>query len=89
MTTRSREGHSQAVQTLLDNRADINARDDNSTTALMIAALVQSKELVELLLKNGADPNVKAKEGVTALMLAEANPHKGVIEVLKKYGARN
>ena len=55
----------------------------------MIAALVQSKELVELLLKNGADPNVKAKEGVTALMLAEANPHKGVIEVLKKYGARN
>ncbi|KRT84307.1 Ankyrin repeat-containing protein [Oryctes borbonicus] len=42
---------------LLDARADINARNHKHQTALHMAALSQSTEILEVLLKRGADPN--------------------------------
>ncbi len=65
---------------LIKYGADVNAKADDGTTALMLAAQNAKVDVVELLLKNKADVNAKDKQGQTALDYAEsANP-----EVLKE-----
>lgn len=47
-------GHSQAVQTLLDNKADINMQDKDGRTALMWVSSQNHKDAVKLLEQYGA-----------------------------------
>ena len=58
------------VPLLLEKRADINAKNKNGETALMIAAKYGEEAVIQLLLEKGADTKVKNKEGETALMIA-------------------
>ncbi|HEY0665669.1 MAG TPA: ankyrin repeat domain-containing protein [Gallionella sp.] len=61
------------VQKLLAGGSDVNARDGEGGTALMLAAHSGSLPIVEILLKAGADVNAAEGRGWTALMKAMYN----------------
>jgi ankyrin repeat protein len=65
-----RAGDNDKVQRLLRQGADVNARAENGTTALMLATAVGDIRLVRTLLDHGADVNAKNQAGATALMWA-------------------
>jgi ankyrin repeat protein/Tfp pilus assembly protein PilF len=69
----AKNGNLTAVQTILANGADVNAKDTtNGATALMWASQNGHTEVVKCLLENGADVNVKDNNGRTALINAVA-----------------
>lgn len=72
----------EVVRLLLGAGADVNARDKQGNTALMLSR--DDVEQVELLLKAGADPNVRNLEGETALSKAYDDEVK---QILIKHGA--
>ena len=81
----SANGHLEVVKYLLENGADINAKDSNwGYTVLIYAAEYVNLETVQFLIENGADFNIKNNEGKTALDLAKTEEIK---EVLRKAGA--
>ena len=57
------------MKVILEKGTDINARDKDGNTALILAAK-ESPYVVFALLKKGADPNIANGEGKTALMAA-------------------
>lgn len=68
---------------LMENGADINAKDLNGYTALHHAARgSHTLAQVEELLKRGAKPNLKAKDGLTPIALAETAGTKRLLELL-------
>ncbi len=75
------------VKTLLAKGADINAKDSNGATALIVASLYGNLEVVRELLSKGADINAKDHDGMTALMLASITGHVDVVQVLLAKGA--
>jgi ankyrin repeat protein len=63
-----REGHIEAVETLLDAGADIDqAREGDATTPLLLAAINGHYDLVKLLLDRGANANLASVAGATPL----------------------
>ena len=77
-----KKGNLQMAQTLLQYKADPNAKNAGGLTPLMIAAFGNQEMIVTLLLKSGADPKLKDAEGKTALMLAQENEAKKAIGAL-------
>lgn len=53
----------EAVARLLDENPNIEARDKNGITPLLLAALLNSPEIIELLLDKGADANARSNSG--------------------------
>ncbi|MGH9419320.1 MAG: ankyrin repeat domain-containing protein, partial [Thermoanaerobaculia bacterium] len=68
--------------------ADVNARDDFGSTALMLAASRGKAGLVKLLLSQGADPAAKNCRGDTAASLAQVGGYRAVARVLSTYAPR-
>ncbi len=58
------------VEALVAAGGDINTRDDNDDTPLIIASREGKVGLVRILLESGADMNLRNKSGQTALMAA-------------------
>jgi ankyrin repeat protein len=52
---------------LLERGTDVNARDNNHNTLLLLAMRHETSDLVHLLLKHGADTSLKNKAGETPL----------------------
>ena len=62
------------IQTMLDAGVDVNAADENETTALMMAAIRgASPETLRILLKVGADAGMRDSNGFTAYRHAQYN----------------
>src|SRR5262245_6342734 len=70
MVTAIRNADAQAIRTLLDNGADVNARDAKGNTPLILASLYASPECVQLLIEKGADANAANMAGATPLIRA-------------------
>ena len=75
------KGNIQDVQRLLMEGADINARGEEGTTALLRAAFLGHTEMVKILLKNA---NLDAEQKLTAMMWAERNGHTETVRRQKE-----
>jgi ankyrin repeat protein len=89
----SHDGGSEIVKFLLENGADISARDGAGSTALVAATEANDTATVRLLLDKGADVNAMgmfyegATGGQTPLMNAAAHGNVDVIKMLLAKGA--
>lgn len=81
-------GHYEIAELLLKNGANINAVNNNGTTALNLAAQKGYYRMVELFLKKGADVNISDNNGCTPLCAATKKGDKDIVELLKTYGAK-
>ena len=71
-----RDADAQAVGKLIEAGADVNARDAEGNTPLILASFYAGPRCVELLLEKGADPNAANRSGVTALIRAATDYEK-------------
>ena len=76
-------GHAAAIAALLAAGAEINAKDNDGGTALMLAAEGGHAAAIEALLAAGAEINAKENDGMTALMYAEAGEHEHAARLLR------
>jgi hypothetical protein len=80
-----------SLPTLLDRGADLEGRDAEGRTLLMLAASVDGAptDMIQALIARGADVNATSKKGQTAVSLASLRGNTAVIDVLLKAGARS
>ena len=77
------------VAFLLKNHADVDARDDQQSTCLHLAALNnKSGSITELLLRHNPDIETMDRIGLTPLFLAAFNGNDAVVHLLLRFGAR-
>ncbi|MCY4176965.1 MAG: ankyrin repeat domain-containing protein, partial [Endozoicomonadaceae bacterium] len=72
----------QIIKFLIDLGVDINAQNDNNTTALICAVTAQNAEAVDLLLYNNANVNIQDGDGNTALIYAATGETKEITQLL-------
>ena len=78
-----KNGRPQIVRAALDQGADINARNEDGRTPLMVAITNNNNtEVFSLLLKAGADINARDKDGSNPLMLAAGGGNIEVVMLL-------
>ena len=75
------------VQTLLNEHADVNARSDDGSSALLWAAHWNDLDTAGLLLRAGADANAANDFRMTPLSQACVNGSTAFVELLLKSGA--
>lgn len=79
----------EVTRILLDQGANVNARNKEGRTALMMGSgMTGDAAVLNLLLKNGADPQTKDHKGNTALSLARQSRREDKIAILKNATAR-
>jgi TonB family protein len=83
----ARDGERAAAKVLLNNGANVNAKDSYGWTALIYASAKGDADIVKALLDKGADANAKSKDGYTGLHTAAQYGHKSVVKTLLENGA--
>jgi ankyrin repeat protein len=78
----------QAIRSLISQHADVNARSDDGSTALLWATHWNDTEVADLLLRAGADANTANAFQVTPLSQACLNGSGGLVRSLLKAGAK-
>ncbi|HEY1240007.1 MAG TPA: ankyrin repeat domain-containing protein [Bryobacteraceae bacterium] len=81
------QGDRVAVQSLLKQKADVNAPQPDGATAIQWAAYRNDGELADLLIKAGANVKTANHDGATPLSLAAENGSAAMIEKLIEGGA--
>jgi hypothetical protein len=77
-----------ALRAQLASGGDIDARDAQGRTALMLATVGGQADAVAVLLAHGADPSAADAHGTTPLRAAVAADERAIIAMLRRYGAR-
>src|SRR5262245_51645612 len=75
------------VRALLTRNADVNARSDDGSTALLWAAHWNDAATADLLIRAQADPNLANDFGMTPLSRACTNGSAALVELLLSAGA--
>jgi hypothetical protein len=75
----ARKGKSREIEALLAKGSDIEARDKDGRTALMLAAQYGRTGTVQMLLEKGAKPDARDARRWNAFMLALLAPSGGVV----------
>ena len=83
----SASGNLEQAQLLIEHGVDVNIKDTNGDTALILAADKGHTEIVQLLLDRGADVTDKNQNGKTALLLAAMSGHTNIAQLLLERGA--
>jgi ankyrin repeat protein len=76
----------EALKTLLDAGADVNLKNKQGRTALMLAASEGLVNNVRALVLGGADINAIDEDDMDALAHAAENDHAAVVRFLKSKG---
>jgi len=79
-----RAGNREHAELFIKAGMDINARDKDGSTALMVASEKGDIEMVQLLIQNGADVNAKNIDSYTALMYVAYKGNLEIAELLLK-----
>lgn len=87
LTREARSGNLDAVERLITEGADVDARDGGGNTALYYAAQGGHAAIVRALLAAGADVDVDNDFGSTPLHVAAREGHVDVIRILAEHGA--
>jgi len=93
------KGHTDIVELLLNNKAEVNAKNDRGMTALHWAAHDGNKDVAKLLVDNKADVNATNNIGETPLHIAARDDgeelsakvksgRKEVADLLRQHGGR-
>jgi uncharacterized protein len=82
-----RNDDSAAVATLVSQRVDVNAREEDGATALAWAATRCNIGIATLLLNAGAKPNLTNEQGIGPLYLAMTNGSTALAQLLLEKGA--
>ncbi|KAI0144132.1 hypothetical protein F4776DRAFT_661226 [Hypoxylon sp. NC0597] len=82
-----RGGNRAVVQMLLDNGADIEAKDEMLSTPLFEAVYRNHEDVIRFLLENGADINARNGNGQTALQVAADRGYGTIVDLLLQKGA--
>uniref|UniRef100_A0A3Q2LE89 Fibronectin type III and ankyrin repeat domains 1 n=1 Tax=Equus caballus TaxID=9796 RepID=A0A3Q2LE89_HORSE len=77
-------GNQGVASLLIDAGADVNVRDKDGKTPLMVAVLNNHEELVQLLLDKGADASVKNEFGKGVLEMARVFDRQNVVCLLEE-----
>jgi ankyrin repeat protein len=80
-------GDATLVRSLLQRKADVNAREADGTTPLHWAVRADRQELIRMLLVAGADARAANRYGVTPLALASINGSESAVRLLLEAGA--
>jgi ankyrin repeat protein len=80
-------GDRPAVQSLLQQKAEVNAAQPDGATAIQWAAYRDDLEMADVLIAAGADIKLANREGATPLYLASLHGSAPMIEKLLKAGA--
>uniref|UniRef100_A0A8D3C8C3 Protein phosphatase 1, regulatory subunit 16A n=1 Tax=Scophthalmus maximus TaxID=52904 RepID=A0A8D3C8C3_SCOMX len=75
------------IRALLQNKADLNAQDNNGATLLHIASANGYVSVAEILLENRAEVEVKDSDGWTPLHAASCWGQMQMVELLVAHGA--
>ncbi|XP_012818177.1 kinase D-interacting substrate of 220 kDa isoform X3 [Xenopus tropicalis] len=81
------EGNIAALKTLLEKCKDVDERNENGQTALMLAAEQGNLEIVQELLRNRANCNLEDVDNWTALISAAKEGHLEIVRELLSYNA--
>ena len=84
----ARTNNVKLAQTLIEQKVDINQKDERGYTALILATYNQSPDVAELLLKHGADTESGDATGRTALMGASFQGDDKCVAILLDNGAK-
>jgi ankyrin repeat protein len=77
------------IQALLEKGADVNARNIDGDTPLLMAVADENRDVIELLLDHGARADAAANGGYTVLTNAvQCNTSLGVLDLLLDHGAK-
>ncbi|KAF2161946.1 hypothetical protein M409DRAFT_34832, partial [Zasmidium cellare ATCC 36951] len=94
LTAAARQGHVPVVDLLLQNGADLEARNNEGATVLLSSIPAAPDEVTRLLVERGADlgqnldVNVQGVRGATPLYVAVEHDYVECVEVLLEYGTR-
>src|SRR5579864_2990198 len=84
----AQQGDGQAVRSLIDQKADVNAAQGDGMTALHWAAFKDDLETVQVLLQAGANVKATTRNGaLTPLIMASRNGNAAMIAALLKAGS--
>lgn len=78
----------ETVKILIENGADVEAKNESGLTALKIAISSRNEQLIKILLESGANVNSKNDNNATPIMGASYWGLIRIIEILLKSGAR-
>ena len=87
LITAAKDNNVAEARRLIADGADVKAKDNDGSTALMWAAWRNSPEVAKILLESGADVKATDKYGNTALWFAAANDSPDVARLLLAAGA--
>ena len=82
MNIASRDGQLHIIEILLDSGADIESKNMDGYTPLMMASTSNRLNIVEFLLDNGANIDSKSNDGYTSLICA-ASERRDCVNIIK------
>ncbi|XP_036364634.1 fibronectin type 3 and ankyrin repeat domains 1 protein-like isoform X2 [Octopus sinensis] len=85
MRCASLSGNKSVAKTLIFDGANIDLRDNDGKTCLIIAVMNDHEQLVELLLESNVNVTILNKSGRTAYEIAVALKKTAIIKILDKY----
>lgn len=83
----AKRGDTESVRVLLDQDPNVDRRDEDERTALMLATEGGHADVVDLLLQRGADADARDKYGRTPLLLAASKRRLEITRILLEAGA--